>query len=92
LKHLSVHRVRVGIEASIAGDLSEIGVSAKWRLRRGFYSLGLLHQWQQAGTERHWLMPLRKGAQYLSGSRCLGHFRRRDGDQSAVTTLVLNRE
>ena len=31
---------------------------------RGFYSLGLLHQWQQAGTERHWLMPLRKGAQY----------------------------
>ena len=31
---------------------------------RGFYSLGLLHQWQQAGVERHWLMPLRKGAQY----------------------------
>ena len=31
---------------------------------RGFYSLGLLHQWQHAGTERHWLMPLRKGAQY----------------------------
>ncbi|MVW87129.1 IS4 family transposase [Pseudomonas sp. PB101] len=31
---------------------------------RGFYSLGLLHQWQQAGTERHWLMPLKKGTQY----------------------------
>jgi hypothetical protein len=30
---------------------------------RGFYSLGLLHQWQRAGNERHWLMPLRKGAQ-----------------------------
>ena len=31
---------------------------------RGFYSLSLLHKWQQGGTERHWLMPLRKGAQY----------------------------
>jgi hypothetical protein len=31
---------------------------------RGFYSLGLLHQWQQAGTQRHWLMPLKKGTQY----------------------------
>jgi hypothetical protein len=29
---------------------------------RCFYSLGLLHQWQQAGTERHWLMPLKKYA------------------------------
>ncbi len=31
---------------------------------RGFYSLGLLHQWQQAGQARHWLIPLRKGTQY----------------------------
>lgn len=31
---------------------------------RGFYSLGLLHQWQQTGQERHWLIPLRKGTQY----------------------------
>ncbi|MBU3054655.1 MAG: IS4 family transposase, partial [Pseudomonas indica] len=31
---------------------------------RGFYSLGLLHHWQQAGTQRHWLIPLRKGARY----------------------------
>ncbi|RUO57310.1 IS4 family transposase [Pseudidiomarina insulisalsae] len=31
---------------------------------RGFYSLGLLHKWQQAGTERHWLIPLKKGTQY----------------------------
>lgn len=38
---------------------------------RGFYSLGLLHQWQQAGTERLWLMPLRKGAQY-EVVQCLG--------------------
>lgn len=31
---------------------------------RGFYSLGLLHQWQTQGSERHWLLPLKKGAQY----------------------------
>jgi IS4 transposase len=31
---------------------------------KGFYSLGLLHQWQTTGHERHWLLPLKKGAQY----------------------------
>lgn len=31
---------------------------------KGFYSLGLLHQWQGTGTERHWLLPLKKGTQY----------------------------
>lgn len=31
---------------------------------KGFYSLGLLHCWQHSGTERHWLLPLKKGAQY----------------------------
>lgn len=31
---------------------------------RGFYALGLLERWQRAGTERHWMLPLRKGAQY----------------------------
>lgn len=31
---------------------------------RGFYSLGLLHAWQRAGTERHWLIPLKKNTQY----------------------------
>lgn len=31
---------------------------------KGFYALGLLHRWQAAGTERHWMIPLRKGAQY----------------------------
>ncbi|WP_165745024.1 IS4 family transposase [Pseudoalteromonas sp. Z9A6] len=28
---------------------------------RGYYSLGLLHRWHQAGTERHWMIPVRKG-------------------------------
>lgn len=31
---------------------------------KGFYSLGLLHQWHQAGTERHWLIPLKKNTQF----------------------------
>ena len=31
---------------------------------KGFYSLGLLHAWQTAGSERHWLLPLKKGTQY----------------------------
>lgn len=31
---------------------------------KGFYALGLLHYWQSTGTERHWMLPLRKGAQY----------------------------
>lgn len=31
---------------------------------KGFYSLGLLHQWNSTGTERHWLLPLKKGTQY----------------------------
>lgn len=31
---------------------------------RGFYSLGLLHAWQSAGEERHWLIPVRKGVRY----------------------------
>jgi len=31
---------------------------------RGFYSLGLLNTWQAKGQNRHWLIPLKKGAQY----------------------------
>jgi hypothetical protein len=31
---------------------------------RGFYALGFLHAWQSQGEERHWLIPLRKGARY----------------------------
>ncbi|AQS36282.1 transposase family protein [Shewanella psychrophila] len=31
---------------------------------RGFYSLGLLYQWQSTGNERHWLIPLKKNVQY----------------------------
>lgn len=31
---------------------------------KGFYSLGLLNQWKSTGTERHWLIPLKKGTQF----------------------------
>lgn len=31
---------------------------------KGFYSLGLLYDWQQRGTNTHWLLPLKKGTQY----------------------------
>lgn len=31
---------------------------------RGYYSLGLLHCWQNAGTETHWLLPARKDLQF----------------------------
>jgi len=42
---------------------------------KGFYSLGLLHQWQQTGTERHWLLPLRQGTQYRVIDRlCRGNW------------------
>ena len=31
---------------------------------KGFYSLGLLNDWQQKGVNTHWLIPLKKGTQY----------------------------
>lgn len=33
-------------------------------LDKGFYSLGLLHKLQTTGSERHWLIPLKKNVQY----------------------------
>ncbi|WP_434523941.1 IS4 family transposase [Photorhabdus asymbiotica] len=31
---------------------------------KGYYSLGLLNAWHQAGEHRHWMIPLKKGVQY----------------------------
>lgn len=31
---------------------------------RGYYSLGLLHRWQNAGDNTHWMLPARKDLQY----------------------------
>lgn len=31
---------------------------------KGYYSLGLLNRWQQAGKQRHWMIPARKDLQF----------------------------
>ena len=31
---------------------------------KGYYSLGLLYQWHQAGKQRHWMIPARKDLNY----------------------------
>jgi hypothetical protein len=31
---------------------------------KGYYSLGLLHQWSQKGEQTHWMLPARKDLQY----------------------------
>ncbi|MFA0512527.1 IS4 family transposase [Vibrio breoganii] len=31
---------------------------------RGYYSLGLLHEWRQQGSHTHWMLPARKDLQY----------------------------
>ncbi|HHQ4712128.1 IS4 family transposase [Aeromonas veronii] len=36
---------------------------------KGFYSLGLLHAWQTAGSERHWLLSLKKGHLIRGGAQ-----------------------
>lgn len=47
---------------------------------KGFYALGLLHQWQTTGHERHWLLPLKKGTQYRVVAR------HRQGDEVVELT------
>jgi hypothetical protein len=31
---------------------------------KGYYSLGLLHQWHQSGEQKHWMLSARKDWQY----------------------------
>lgn len=31
---------------------------------KGYYSTGLLHRWNKAGKERHWMLPVKKDFQY----------------------------
>ncbi|MFV7670143.1 transposase, partial [Shewanella algae] len=52
-------------EMSLAAELiSSIPNNSLTLFDRGFYSLGLLHAWQQAQPNSHWLLPLKKGTQY----------------------------
>ncbi|SQI41026.1 Insertion element 4 transposase N-terminal [Leminorella richardii] len=44
--------------------IEQTGDNTLTLLDKGYYSLGLLNAWNQAGEHRHWMIPLRKGAQY----------------------------
>lgn len=44
--------------------ISQTGDNTLTLLDKGFYSLGLLNAWNQAGEHLHWMIPLKKGAQY----------------------------
>lgn len=52
-------------EMSLAQELIEHVPSHSLTLfDRGYYSVGLLHQWQQAGEHTHWMIPARKDLQF----------------------------
>jgi putative transposase len=44
--------------------IEQTGDNTLTLMDKGYYSLGLLNAWNQAGEHRHWLIPLKKGAQY----------------------------
>lgn len=51
----------VDLAAQLAEQTSEHTLTL---MDKGFYALGLLHYWQISGSEKHWLIPLKKDAQY----------------------------
>ncbi|QGY28912.1 IS4 family transposase [Pantoea cypripedii] len=63
-----------GVRFGSVSEVSEVGLAAQLVeqtpdhsltiLDKGFYASGLLHHWQTSGTERHWMIPLRKDAKY----------------------------
>ncbi|MFP1452730.1 IS4 family transposase [Escherichia coli] len=44
--------------------IEQTGDNTLTLMDKGYYSLGLLNAWSLAGERRHWMIPLRKGAQY----------------------------
>ncbi|WP_272898548.1 transposase [Shigella dysenteriae] len=44
--------------------IEQTGDNTLMLMDKGYYSLGLLNAWSLAGEHRHWMIPLRKGAQY----------------------------
>lgn len=70
---VSSHLVTATAFGSVA-EVSEVDLAAQLIERtpdhsltlfdKGFYALGLLDKWHRTGKERHWLIPLKKGAQY----------------------------
>ena len=52
-------------EMNLAADLiSSTPDNSLTIFDKGFYSLGLLNQWNTTGKQRHWLIPLKKGTQF----------------------------
>ncbi|WP_024525089.1 IS4 family transposase, partial [Edwardsiella hoshinae] len=52
-------------ETELAEQLiGQTGDNTLTLMDKGYYSLGLLNAWSQAGEERHWMIALRRGAQY----------------------------
>lgn len=49
------------LAAGLAGQAPDNSVTL---FDRGFWSAGLLHAWHTAGENRHWLIPVKKGAKY----------------------------
>lgn len=48
-------------EMSLAAQLTDrVPDNSITLFDRGYYSLGLLHHWQHAGENRHWLLPTEK--------------------------------
>jgi hypothetical protein len=47
-----------------AKRVSELPDNSLTLFDKGFYSLGLLYDWQQKGHDTHWLRPLKRGTQY----------------------------
>ncbi|MEQ9924961.1 IS4 family transposase [Pectobacterium brasiliense] len=72
LMELSSHLLRASVMDSY--DVNEMRLAARLAAQapdnsvtlfdRGFWSIGLLNNWHNAGENRHWLLPLRKGTQY----------------------------
>ncbi|VFS19458.1 transposase InsG [Escherichia coli] len=44
--------------------IEQTGDNTLTLMDKGYYSPGLLNAWSLAGEHRHWMIPLRKGAQY----------------------------
>ncbi|APS32798.1 Transposase [Serratia marcescens] len=63
-----------GVSFGSVSETSEVDLAAQLAeqtpehsltiLDKGFYALGLLHHWSASGAEKHWMLPLRKDAQY----------------------------
>ena len=52
-------------EMSLAQQLiSSVPDNSLTLFDRGYYSLGLLHSWQNKGSNTHWMLPARKDLQY----------------------------